>query len=223
MKMKSRIFKLLFILSMIFMGGSVSYAFEDGDVQYWNRESASIKINDDWKFNLEEEFRFGDDISDFFYQHSDVGFSYSGFADWLDVSINYRAVLEEKSNDWTFENRPHLNATLKTKVLDAKVSNRSRLEFRIKQASEDKLRYRNKTTIKFPVKFTKFELQPYIADEIFIDFQSVEATRNRFYVGFGGKLFKLTTGGFYYMIQSGKSSGLWKDTHVLGTKLKVSF
>lgn len=35
-------------------------------------------------------------------------------------------------------------------------------------------RYRNKITIKFPLKSTKFEIQPYLADEIFVDFDQEE-------------------------------------------------
>ena len=209
---------------IIIIGGKVSFAFDDGDFQYWNTEAASVKINDEWKLNIEEEFRFGDNVSDFYYQHSDVGFSYSGLADWLDVGIHYRAVLEEKSDDWTWENRPHINATLKTKIHELKVSNRSRLEFRIFREKEDKARYRNKTTIKFPVKWTKYQWQPYVADEIFYDFENVRVTRNRLYAGVGGKLTKEISGGFYYVLQSNRSSsGGWTDTNVLGTKLKLSF
>ena len=92
--MNMKIVKTLLALALVIMGSKTSLAFDDGDFQYWNTESASVKINDHWKFNIEEEFRFGDDASDFYYQHSDIGFSYSGLADWLDVGLNYRAVLE---------------------------------------------------------------------------------------------------------------------------------
>lgn len=221
--MSVKLIRTLLALAVVIMGTKTTLAFDDGDFQYWNTESASVKINDYWKFNIEEEFRFGDNARDFYYQHSDIGLSYSGLAEWLDVSANYRAVLEEKSGDWAWENRPHLNAALKIEWNNMKLSNRSRLEFRIFQEKEDKLRYRNKTTIKFPVKWTRFKLQPYLADEIFIDFESAEMTRNRVYAGFGGKYSENISGSLYYILQSSKSSGTWKDTNVLGTKIKVSF
>jgi len=58
---------------------------------------------------------------------------------------------------------------------------------------------------------------------VFINSGSVEFARNRFSAGFGGKLTKNISGGIYYMLQSSKSSGAWKDTNVLGTKIKLSF
>ena len=79
---------------------------------------------------LEEEFRFGDDGGNFYYQHSDLGLIYSGISDWVDVGINYRHVFLEKDSDWKQENRPHLNATVKCKLLDFSLSNRGRLEYR---------------------------------------------------------------------------------------------
>ena len=221
--MNMKVIKTILMLALVVMGSKPSFAFDDGDFQYWNTESASVKINDHWKFNIEEEFRWGDDIRDFYYQHTDVGLNYSGLADWLDVGFNYRAVFEEKSDDWTWENRPHINANLKMKFDDISVSNRSRLEFRIFREKEDKPRYRNKTTIKFPVKWTRYAWQPYIADEIFYNFDSARMTRNRVYAGFGGEITDNVKGEFYYMLQSNRSSGVWTDTNVLGSKLKISF
>jgi len=200
-----------------------AFAFDNGDTQYWNTESISWKINDVWAVKLEEEFRFGDNASDFFYQHSDLGLTYSGFAQWLALGLNYRGIFEESKNNWQYENRPHLNVVLKTKVNDIRISNRSRLEFRIRKSVEDKTRYRNKSTIKLPVKWSRFEWQPYIADEIFLEFESTEMTRNRLYAGFGGKLNKYLGLEFYYILETKKSSDDWKDTNVLGTKLKLLF
>jgi len=218
-----RLLRILLSLALIIITSKDSFAFDDGDFQYWNTESASWKVANDWKASIEEEFKFGDGAGDFYYQHTDIGFTYSGFSDWLDIGLNYRGALEEKSGDWKYENRPHLNATLKTNLSNFKLSNRSRLEFRIRQSSEDKPRYRNKSTIKLPIKFSKWELQPYIADEIFIDFDSAELSRNRVYAGFGGTIAKNLKVEIYYLFQSSKSSGVWKDINVLGTKLKFSF
>jgi len=33
-----------------------AFAFDDEDWQYWNTENISIKLADDWKLGLEEEF-----------------------------------------------------------------------------------------------------------------------------------------------------------------------
>jgi hypothetical protein len=200
-----------------------SFAFDDGDVQYWNTESISWKFTDDWKAKIEEEFRFGDDMQDFYYHHSDFGLSHSGLAEWLALGVHYRQVFEEKSGVWKQENRPHLNATIKFKLEGLDVSNRSRFEHRDREDADTDWRYRNKSSVTFPIKWTTFEIQPYIAHEIFIDFDAEDFTRNRLYAGLGLKLYKQLTGEIYYLWQSTKSNEDWIDYNILGTKLKVSF
>ncbi|MBU4140893.1 MAG: DUF2490 domain-containing protein, partial [Candidatus Omnitrophica bacterium] len=130
---------------------------------------------------------------------------------------------EEKNSDWKYENRPHLNATVKLKLGDFKLSNRGRFEYRNREGADTLWRYRNKFTIKFPFKLTQLEIQPYVADEIFVDFDKEELNRNRLYAGFSLKLLKNLKGEIYYLRQSSKKSGRWTDYNVLGTKVKLSF
>ena len=200
-----------------------SYAFDDGDFQYWNSESVSVKINKDWKIGLEEEWRFGDDTGDFYYQHSDLGLVYSGFADWLDLGMNYRHIFEKKNSKWRVENRPHLSATFKWKLFDFGFSDRGRFEYRNREDAEDFWCYRNKLIIKMPFKLTKFEIQPYIADEIYYDFDIETLNRNRLYGGVTFKIFKDMKGEIYYLWQVSEKKDKWIDVNVLGTKLKLTF
>ena len=199
------------------------YAFDDGDFQYWNTESVSFKVGDDWQAQLDEEFRYGDDGGDFYRQHSDLGFTYSGFAKWLDVGINYRHIFQKKDDKWARECRPHLNITLKGKLCDWALRCRGRFEYRDTQNSNDGWRYRDKFTVKLPFKFSRLEIQPYIADEIFVDFDERELNRNRLYAGFSMKLFKKLKAEIFYLWQRSKKDDEWIDVNILGTKLKFSF
>lgn len=201
------------------------FAFDDGDFQYWNTENISWKIADNWKMTLEQEFRFGDDASDLYYRHTDLGATFSGEIEWLDIGLNYRQVFEEKSNDWKYENRPHLNATVQFNLGEFKFSDRSRFSYRNREDSDNFWQYRNKLTIKFPFKLTRLAIQPYLADEIFVSFDDEELNRNRLYSGFSLSLLKSLKGEIFYLWQRSKSSsnGKWTDCHVLGTKLKLSF
>ena len=215
------IFFLFVISGILFCRPGLS--FDDGDFQYWNSESASWSLNDDWKIVLEEEFRFGDDGQDFSYQHSDLGFEYSGIADWLSLGLNYRHVFEKNSGKWLEENRPHLNAAVKWELFDCSFSNRGRFEYRNRESGQEAWRYRNKFSLKFPCKFTKFEIQPYIADEVFVDFDQGEFNRNRVYTGFALKLSNYIKAELFYLLQRSKSGGIWIDYNILGTKLKMYF
>ncbi|MFC1594345.1 DUF2490 domain-containing protein [Candidatus Omnitrophota bacterium] len=203
--------------------GGLCFAFDDGDFQHWNTDSVSWKIDDDWKLTLEEEFRWGDNARNPYYQHSDLNAAFFGLAQWLDVSASYRQVYEEKGGGWKAENRPHMNATVKWKWSDFSFSNRGRFAYRNREDAENFWQFRNKFTIKLPFKLTELEIQPYIANEIFYDFNVNAYKRNRLSGGFAFKLLEHLKAELYYLWQSSEKNDDWNDTHVLGTKFKLSF
>jgi len=213
------------LISIIALSLTTStFAYEDKGFQYWSAASVSSKINKEWKIVVEEEFRIGDDGGNLYYQHTDLGFVYSGFSNNIDIGFNYRNIQEKNSEDNTRpENRPHLNLTLKGKLFNLTTANRSRLEFRDKDNKEDVWRYRNKTTIKLlPIPNFK-NIQPYIANEVFIDLDRNDFTKNRFYAGATFKLAGNTKLDIFYLWQAIKSKREWEDTQILGTHIKFSF
>lgn len=214
--------KITMSVIMVFFSFHYSFAFQDGDFQYWNVESITWKAAENLKMELEEEFRFGNELKDFYYQHTDIGATYSGLADWLDIGINYRLIFQEKNNKWNYENIPHLNTTLKLDVCDFNFSTRNRFEYRDKENAGPIWRYRNKFTMKLP-KFTQLEIQPYITDEIFVDFEEGKLNCNRLSGGISLELWKNLSGEIFYVWQSSESGDDWIDYNVLGTKLKLSF
>jgi len=222
MKGKGKVYSFAGAVFVLFLSG-VCFAADDGDFQYWNTESVSWEVKDNLKMKLEEEFRFGNNADTLYYQHSDIGVTYSGLASWLSLGINYRQIFEESGSSWLKENRPHFNVTAKGDFFDWGLSNRARLEYRNRQDNEDYFRYRNKLTIKTPFKFTKFSIQPYVADEIFYDFNVETLNRNRLYLGFTSKLFNQLKANIFYLWQSSEKSDKWNDANVLGTKLEFSF
>jgi len=121
------------------------------------------------------------------------------------------------------ENRPHLNITLKARLFDLDVSNGARFEYRDRENKEDLWRYRNKVTVKFPFELTNFELQPYVAEEIFITLNDDNVDRNRFYAGASFNLSKNIKANIFYLWQSSRSDKQCKDINTLGTQLKFTF
>ncbi|MFC1590170.1 DUF2490 domain-containing protein [Candidatus Omnitrophota bacterium] len=133
-------------------------AYSGNDFQYWSSKGVSIKVKEYWKISLAEEFRFSNNASDFYYQHSDIGLGYSAIKKWLTLGINYRHIYEEKKGGWMVESRPHLNIAAKWKLYDCRFSNRGRFEYRIRENSNDVLRYRNKVTIKYSSRFSRLSI-----------------------------------------------------------------
>ncbi|MHC4556998.1 MAG: DUF2490 domain-containing protein [Planctomycetota bacterium] len=217
----------LYLLVVVIAGEFLStpcFAFDDGDLQFWTTASASFDINKDWKGKFEEEFKFGNDAGHFYYNHSDLGFVYTSLADWMDLGFNYRQVFHKDSaGDWRRENRPHLNVTLKTEVNDFALSSRSRLEYRDREIKKDIWVYRHKATIKLPFELTKLKLQPYIADEVFIDLDKSEYVGNRLYSGFSLVSSKRIKSELYYLWVWGKSGHDRIYVNVIGAQLKFYF
>jgi len=201
------------------------FAFEDEGFQYWASSSASFNISKNWEGTLQKEFRLGDNGGTLYYQHSELGLRYKGFADWLELGLNYRQIFErDDKRVWKLENRPHLNITLKGRLSELNVSNRSRFEYRIRENKDDLWRYRDKVTVKLPYEFTGLKLKPYLANEVFITLDDYDYNKNRLYSGITFALFKENIkADIFYLWQSSKSSSGWKDIHALGTGLKIRF
>jgi hypothetical protein len=200
------------------------FGFDDGDFQFWSTAGASVNLSKNWAATFEEEIKYGDNAGHFYYHHTDLGFVYKGLADWVSVGFNYRQTSEEDATGiWREEHRPHLNATLTSRLFGLDVSDRSRLEYRDREIQKDIWRYRNKVTVRLPVELTQFRLQPYFADEVFLNLAGEMFDKNRFWSGFFIDLAKNIKGEIYYMLDSTKSGANWKETNVLGISLKVAF
>ena len=79
------------------------------------------------------------------------------------------------------ENRPStFNATMLWAIGPKIVSDRNRAEYRFRQAQDDFWRYRNLKPRRPVAKAgPRSQLQPYVADEIYYDFDAHERNQNR--------------------------------------------
>lgn len=219
--MKKSIFAIVGIALLI---ATKVYAYDNGDFQIWNTDVEEFKVNKDSKVAFEEEFRWGKNVSEFYYQHYDVGYFYN-LEKWLNIGGGYRQVYELVKGKFKPENEPYVTATLLWDLEGFKFEDRNRMEYRNFDYKDDSWRYRNKVTLKLPWKFTKIDIQPYLSDEIFIVFGGVpgDLNQNRFSSGLSMNLTKNLKAEIYYMLQSTRSSSKWVDANVLGTKLKIAF
>jgi hypothetical protein len=216
---------VLFIVTVSILVSGICFGYEDEGFQWWSKAGTSFDVAKDWKCAFEQEFRLGDDGGNFYYEHSDLAFTYSGLAEWLDVGAGFRLIYEkDSSDDFQRENMPYIIVTLKGRLFDFPVSTRSRIEYRDRTAKEDVWRYRNKITVKLPVELTPLKLKPYLADEIFITLNDDNVDKNRLYFGAVMPLSQSVEAEIFYMWQTSRvDSGDWSDIQVLGTTLKFKF
>jgi hypothetical protein len=218
--MKKSIFLMLGAMLLLM---TRAYAYDDGDFQVWNTDVEELKVNENTKLAFEEEFRWADNANEFYYQHYDAGISYA-LNKSLNIGGGYRHIVELKRGKFRLENEPYLTATVTRALKGIKFEDRSRFEYQHFDYQDDTQRYRNKFTVKLPWKFSRLDIQPFFADEIFILFDdSQRLNQNRASVGLGASITKNIKVEIYYLSQNSKSAGKWKDTNVLGSKLKITF
>jgi len=215
--------QIVLVMALLLIVTAMAYAYDDGDFQVWNTDVEEMKINDKSKIAFEQEFRLGDNADEFFYQHYDVGFFYS-LKKYLNVGAGYRYIYESKKRRFRLEREPYVTLSLLWDSKGFKFEDRSRLEYRNFQYQADAWRYRNKLSMKFPWKYTKMDIQPYMSDELLFSLSATnQLSQNRASTGISMNLTKNVKAEIYYMLQTMKSLGKWTDANVVGTKLKVAF
>ena len=198
-------------------------AYDDGDVQFWNSNGVVGKLSERWQIQVDEEFRFGKDMEELYYYHTDAGFVFKVSSKFT-LGLNYRHVTNLiGDNKWEVEHRPHINGTFKWSWGGINFSNRGRFELRIRPDRDNQWRFRDKLSMAVPFQFDSIKLSPYIADEPYYDFDAEEWNRNRIYGGVNVLFMKHFETELYYMLQSSKSKDKWSDINVSGLKLKYRF
>jgi hypothetical protein len=219
------VLKVAVFICLSLIASASAFAYKDGDWQYWNTESVTVKLTDKIDAYVEEEFRFGGDISEFYYQHSHLQLDFK-ITDWFTLAPAYRQVfeLDTMKDNWFTEYRPMVNGTVKWKCENWDFSNRVRISYRMFDIDKDDVwRFRNKLTIKTPWKWTALKINPWVADEIFLEENQSGVYRNRLYAGVGLKLTEHIKGDVFYLWQASEKGSSWTDYNVIGTKLKIVF
>ncbi len=217
----------LFFILISFAGIGVSQASpaKDEDFGIWSQNDIEAKLSPEWKMKAGEELRFREHAGIIYYD-THVGAAYQA-AKYLAVGADYLQVRQTrtlgKKDIWYWEERPRIYATPQIKIKGFNLENRNLLEFRIKQKTEDSLRYRNMTTLTAPWKLTKLEIQPYAANELFFESNRNGLVEDRLYGGLKYHLWHELYGSLFYLRQFSKNSAAkWKESNILGIGIKIS-
>lgn len=201
-------------------------AYKDGDWQLWNDEALKASINDKFGIFAEQEFRWGDGMRQYYYEHSHIQLDFKTL-NWLTISPAIREIYEINSKEaWYWESEPQINITGSWKVFnDWSFDARARIEYRIfeEPGKNDVWRNRDKFTLKSPWKLSPLKLNPYIADEIFFQEKKDGIYENRLWLGMGMQFCKNIKGDLYCMLKLEDKNGDWWSTNVLGVQLKFEF
>ena len=221
-RMKTCLLAVLLCLTLL---GRTCFAVKrNANLEFWQSTSVSTDLDKDWAVYGAQETRHGRHNGSPYQYNVDMGIVYRGLADWLDLGMSFKKEYEQDSSGkFRHENRPHLNITLKGKLLNCDTSNRIRIEYRDREHKKHEYRLRNKTTFRLPCKFTALELQPYIAEEWFLNLGDSNINQNRVYTGFTWTVAKHMKASIFYVWKASRGTGGWANTNVIGTDLKFPF
>ncbi len=219
--MKKQIKELIIVAFIVLFLQQIVFSSDNSDLQLWNGLKFQYEIFPNTKMFLVQWFRFNDEVSQLYWIHSDIGFTYS-IAKWCSVGFNYWHVHKTKGTIWNYDNRPKLRTTFKLKMGILSLSDRNMFEYHIKKSQDNLWVYRNKATLQINSKLVKVPLKPYIANEMFISMTNSDFQYNRVYGGVQWKFTKSIGLNSGYFWQAGKRKDKVYHTHVLVLNVAIT-
>ncbi len=227
--------KYLILVAFIFTLSSIAFTQEpnEGDIQFWNETKVYFKsIEKTDSKGKKQKFvspfvmgtiRIGQDVRHFVSERIGFGFDVR-LNKYFTVTPSYYYIAEQPTkNAKSIEHRLRIEVTAEKKWKKFSLSNRNRIEHRLRNNRNDSTRFRNKTKIKIPINNSEGEeiIAPFISNEPFYDFSRKEWSRNEFSAGIGKKFTDKASGEFFYMLQNNTGNTL-KRVNIFGVNLKFT-
>lgn len=140
------------------------------------------------------------------------------------VSLGAGYWLERKEADgsWTSENRLLLPLIIGWTAKPWLFQLRNQLEYRDLEDDQDRWRFRERITVKWPVQVGQLSVVPFASEEVFYDFTVERMNQNRAAVGLSVPWGKHMTWTMYYANKADRD-GDWSTVNVLGTEVALKF
>ena len=200
----------------------------------WEKFTETIKQKS--VVTLEEEFRGKDTDSHLFYQHTDIQYKFLAFNN-LDFFTDYRFILKNSSGangKWADQSMflEGFNLKLPESSRWGKINLRVREEIGLQTPTSTGVTAANSTTWQLnlfpkydlPFKWTKYEIQPFVADESFWDTEhGMSYVRNRIYAGLDFKISPKILGGVWYYRENQNTLYGAKNSDVAVAQIRFIF
>ncbi len=140
---------------------------EEGDWGYAQNFHVVKAINEQWSLLHRSNFTLRDDMGDLFLAYADLGIGYRLHPAWR-IDAAYRRSWFRPGGTWLLEDIPYFNLNWFGNLGDARLSNRSRIEFReYRYDKDDDIRLRNETRLDLPWHVLPGGIRPYFEEEFF--------------------------------------------------------
>ena len=181
------------------------------DLWQWSTLSFEKKISQKISLAADEEFRLFHSITQINLLYTNIGGSYK-LSKFFKFSLVYRSLQKRRDDgSYSFRHRVYVDLLSKCKVSKFLLSYRARFQSQVRDihSSSDGSVPENYWRSKFDIKLDlKKKIIPYVAAEFRFQFANPRLreanfsfNRGRYYLGFDYSLSRISTLGFYYMLQ----------------------
>lgn len=212
---------LYLIFSAALLRGQID---KNGDFQIWNRYFFDIPIVTSLSSFTTIEFRYGDDASKLYLTYVQTQFLYKPFR-WLKIGPGYRQYWQRSpltSSHFEPGYSPLTDITFILRLASWEFRDRNRIQYIIFRSDPSYWLYRNRLRLIPPWSATRFQITPFIENEIFIR-QGQGFHQNRTSTGFLFLMNKSIGGEVYYMLRFLKREPNWTYQNVVNIALLFNF
>lgn len=218
--MKRLLIFLILIISMV----PASVSAEDADFETSAGVGISKDLGTESSVFFDGQLKYEGPFESNYFRRFEAG------GDW-DISerISLRGSVKNinilDSEGWDSRYVPGIAATVGWRPSRLEIDLRNTLEFwNIIKKEDFQLRFKQRIKISSPLKFREFKMEPYVSEEYMATINSNDHfIRNRVTAGNTFDAGQAVSIDVYYMWQSRNGIFEWDDTHIIGTKLSLSF
>ena len=215
------ILKRWILTATLLISSGSTFAVE-GDWGYAQNLYLKLNLTEKWSFLHRSQFALRDDMSDLFFGFADAGLGYKFHPAWRIDGV-YRRAWIEPGDTWLIEDRPLVNLTWFGKIKEARLMNRSRVEFRLyRWDKEDDIRFRNESRVELP--WGLWGIKPYFEEEFFWGYNRGDFEMNWLTGGLAykaGKKVKLKLGYRWILIRNFQDE--WENRNQLVSGINLYF
>lgn len=211
----------IFVFGLIMLNISKN-AFAERDWEYWSRYSFEAPITKEISYLIRPEWRMKNDMSYRYLFKLEQAVNFK-LGQYFEIAPYYVWQENKTAKGLDRSNLAYLDLTGKMPLkefFDMKIIDRLRWQYNYDKGLTT---WRNSTRLTKSFKVGKFELSPFIEDEIFYDTKIDKFNENWASVGLSFALNKNSNIGVSYLLDTKKKGNDWAYANVLVTSLSLKF
>jgi hypothetical protein len=223
-KQYKQFYFIMILIGVLFVKTSYAQTDDTSDLKSWNTIGIEYKLNKKWSFELEEQLRLDENISEISEYFTQLSAEYTLMKN-LKIGGGLRFVRENdnEGNIQGYENhlRFNLDASYKHKLNNLSIKYRLRYQNKNDLSVDDyaNQHLRFKTGIEYNIK--KWKLDPQFSAEIFNHFEKGKENgfdKYRLTLGTDYKFKNMGTLGVFYRMEKELNETIPKTTNIIGLK-----